>query len=300
MIYKKQLQDHAENKPQTIAEGEMSRALAVYHGVFGRVTLYQLDRELATHAHREGHLVFHVSGKYGGMTVEGVRHELDQAAAAAVSPWQPHSFHPGDVENGSLFLVMYIRPEWFLEMSKHARFGLNFGASLIEMSVPVRQLVHQISSLLLDDASGELIQSSVFELTQESYDQSWESSSCDVQDEMPAAILRDYRIRNSIKLMKSRLGEGETILLDSIAREAGISRPHFFKLFKENVGLTPNIYLNTLRMETAIERLTQSNDAVTSIALDLGFSSQASFTRFFASNVGIPPSDYRKVAQLSA
>ena len=103
-----------------------------------------------------------------------------------------------------------------------------------------------------------------------------------------------------LQLMKSRLGEGESILLDSIARGAGISRPHFFKLFKENVGLTPNIYLNTLRMETAIERLIQSSDAVTSIGLDLGFSSQASFTRFFASNVGIPPSDYRRVAQLSS
>lgn len=60
--------------------------------------------------------------------------------------------------------------------------------------------------------------------------------------------------------------------------------------------MTPNIYLNTLRMETAIERLTGSNDPVTSIGLDLGFASQASFTRFFATNVGVPPSDYRRAA----
>ena len=278
----------------------MSRALAVYHGAFGRVTLYQLDRELATHAHREGHLIFYVSGKYGGITVDGARHNLDLLTGAAVSPWQPHSFHPGDVENGSLFLVLYIRPEWFLEMSKHAHFGLNFGSSLIDMSAPVRQLANQISRLLLDDAHGDLIQASVFELTQESYNQSWTSSCDGARSDVPVAMLRDFRIRNSIKLMKSRLGEGESILLDSIARGAGISRPHFFKLFKENVGLTPNIYLNTLRMETAIDRLTLSSDAVTSIGLDLGFSSQASFTRFFASNVGIPPSDYRRVAQLSA
>jgi len=278
----------------------MSRALAVYHGIFGRVTLYQLDRELATHAHREGHLVYYVSGKYGGITVDGERHNLDMATGAAVSPWQPHSFHPGDVEIGSLFLVLYIRPEWFLEMSKQAHFGLNFGSSLIEMTPMVWQLAHKTSTLLLDEGCGDAVQQCVFNLTQESYNQSWASCSSHAQDEMPVAMLRDFRIRNSIKLMKSRLGEGESILLDSIARGAGISRPHFFKLFKENVGLTPNIYLNTLRMETAIERLTQSSDAVTSIGLDLGFSSQASFTRFFGSNVGIPPSDYRRVAQLSA
>ena len=51
------------------------------------------------------------------LPLTGARHNLDLLTGAAVSPWQPHSFHPGDVENGSLFLVLYIRPEWFLEMS---------------------------------------------------------------------------------------------------------------------------------------------------------------------------------------
>ena len=33
------------------------------------------------------------------------------------------------------------------------------------------------------------------------------------------------------------------------------------------------------------------------IGFDLGFSSQSSFTRFFASNVGMAPTDYRRVAK---
>ena len=89
------------------------------------------------------------------------------------------------------------------------------------------------------------------------------------------------------------------MVLETVARGAGLSRPHFFKLFKENVGLTPNIYFNTLRMEAAIDSLVNTGDAVTSIGLNLGFSSQASFSRFFASNVGISPSDYRRVAHLA-
>jgi len=32
----------------------MSRALSVYHGPFGRTTLYELNRPMTTHAHREG------------------------------------------------------------------------------------------------------------------------------------------------------------------------------------------------------------------------------------------------------
>ena len=153
--------------------------------------------------------------------------------------------------------------------------------------------------MLLEGSESDFFDGYLYELTQESFDQSWQWTGESQPADLIIASMRDFRIRNSIKLMKSRLGEGESILLNSIARGAGLSRPHFFKLFKENTGLTPNIYLNTLRMEAAIDKLTLSSDAVTSIGLDLGFSSQASFTRFFASNVGIPPSDYRRVAHIA-
>ena len=38
----------------------MSIAHAVAHGAFGRACLYELDRPMVPHAHREGHLIFHV------------------------------------------------------------------------------------------------------------------------------------------------------------------------------------------------------------------------------------------------
>jgi AraC-like DNA-binding protein len=49
-------------------------------------------------------------------------------------------------------------------------------------------------------------------------------------------------------------------------------------------------------MEKAIELLTESERSVTDIGFDLGFSCQSGFTRFFTSNVGLAPSDYRRVA----
>ena len=84
--------------------------------------------------------------------------------------------------------------------------------------------------------------------------------------------------------------------MEEVARAVGLSRPHFFKLFKKQLGITPNVYLNTLRSERAIEDLVNTEKTVTNIAYDLGYSSQASFTRFFSSNVGIAPSEYRRVA----
>ena len=47
----------------------MSRAIAVFHGCFGRATIYQLNRPFNVHAHREGHLIFHLGGSDGSITV---------------------------------------------------------------------------------------------------------------------------------------------------------------------------------------------------------------------------------------
>jgi AraC-like DNA-binding protein len=95
-----------------------------------------------------------------------------------------------------------------------------------------------------------------------------------------------------MNLLRERVGE--FVELNAVAREVGLSRPHFYKLFRTQVGLTPNLYLNALRMERAIDRLAQSGEAVSDIGFDLGFSSQASFSRFFIGNGVVPPSAYRR------
>ncbi len=92
--------------------------------------------------------------------------------------------------------------------------------------------------------------------------------------------------------MREHIGGDDS--LDGIARAAGLSRPHFYKLFRQHMGVTPNLYMNALRMEHAIQRLTDSHDAVTEIGFDLGFSSQASFSRFFIANGVVAPSNYRR------
>jgi AraC-like DNA-binding protein len=275
----------------------MGKALAVYHGRFGRASLYQLGHEMATHAHREGHLTFCIAGHNAHMMVSDLFHGLTPETAAACNPWQPHSFHPGDRETGCIFLVLYIRPEWFRRMAPCQQTKMQFGDTVIHINSVIARAVKQVSRLLLTGVCSDLFDGYLYELTQESFDQSWRFQSAKGAPLTQNYSFGDFRIRNAIKLMKSRLGDGEGIRLNTIARESGLSRPHFFKLFRENLGLTPNIYLNTLRMEMAIDQLTRSDEAVTSIGLDLGFSSQASFSRFFVSNVGIPPSDYRRVAQ---
>ena len=99
-----------------------------------------------------------------------------------------------------------------------------------------------------------------------------------------------------MRLMEASLGAD--IELDAVARGAGLSRPHFYKLFRIQTGLTPNLYVNTLIMEQAIDRLVSSEISVADIGYNLGFSSQSGFTRSFTANVGMAPTQYRRVAHV--
>ena len=86
--------------------------------------------------------------------------------------------------------------------------------------------------------------------------------------------------------------------MNRLAEHCGLSRAHFFALFHRCTGVTPNVYLNVLRMERAIGDLSSRKSSLTDISYDLGFSAPAHFTRFFRQHLGITPSEYRRVVEL--
>ena len=270
----------------------MSTAVAVIHGPFGRVCLYNMNRDMVRHAHREGHLVFHVQGPPAQMIVEDTAYPIAPGQAVAVSPWQPHVYKHLHAEP-TLALVLYINPSWFLEASRRATSSLRFGRNAIEAGAPINRHVHQIARVMLEhEVDDGNVEDALCALTQSCFDQSWQWTSEGTAFVGRPLPVWDFRVRTSLRLMREHVG-GEDSLND-IARAAGLSRPHFYKLFRQHVGVTPNLYMNALRMEHAIQRLSGSQDAVTEIGFDLGFSSQASFSRFFIANGVVAPSDYRR------
>lgn len=270
----------------------MSQAIAVCHGEFGRAALYRLDKTIITHAHREGHLIFHIDEAEATLDCGETTCALTPERAVAVSPWEPHSFHVGEGE-ANLCLVLYIKPIWFLENSPSAEFALKFGRSDLRLTPEVSDLVKRLTALLLENEDQDNFDQLLYSVTKASFDLSWVDADIAYRRKVYDRF-SDFRVRRSLRLIQEQTGE--TIEMERLARDVGLSRPHFFKLFKQYIGVTPNVYMNTLRSERAIDELLNSDKTVTDIAFDLGFSSQASFTRFFSSNVGIPPSEYRRVA----
>jgi AraC-like DNA-binding protein len=264
---------------------------AVAHGDFGRACLYELDKAMAPHAHREGHLLFHVSGPPADVVVDGRPVLVAPGRAAAVSPWQPHYYRPRVKRAPVQMLVLYIRPSWFVAASRQAAQILRFGRPDVEMTDRMTHLCAEMAaSLSLTGDTGGHFLHRLSALTQAAYDLTWQWTPD--RAEHARRTTQDFRIRRALRLLEERLCE--PCALSAISREAGLSRPHFFKLFREQVGLPPTLYVNALRMERAIERLALGADTVSDIGLDLGFSTPASFSRFFIANSVVPPSVYRR------
>jgi AraC-like DNA-binding protein len=271
----------------------MSVAHAVAHGAFGRACLYELDRPMVPHAHREGHLIFHVSGPAAKVVIDGRAHPLNPLEATAISPWQPHYFLPVDRSKPTLTLVLYIRPGWFVEASGQASEILRFGRPVVSMDDHLARLAHETARLLGAHAGTDgNFEDRLSALTQAAFDQTWQWHGGGHDEARSRLGFRDFRIRRAISLLSETLGE--PIDLAEVSRASGLSRPHFFKLFREQMGLPPTLYLNALRMERAIDRLARGEETVSEIGLDLGFATPASFSRFFIANGVVPPSAYRR------
>jgi AraC-like DNA-binding protein len=271
----------------------MSTALAVCHGSFGRVTVYRLDKPMRMHAHREGHLTFLLNGSPAIVTIDDVPHLVDQAAGVAINPWQPHSFQPTAPDQPSVFLVAYICDRW-LDRDQEGRGSLRFGSNAIQVGTTLRSICASLAHVLVTNASYRIVNRYLNQLFDASFHESWRGG------QRPSPAVRrdaiDFRVRKSLRILDS--GVGQAIELDAVARDAGLSRPHFFKLFRENTGVTPALYANTMRVERALDRLTASQASVTDIGYELGFSSQSHFTHFFSSHVGIAPTQYRTIARV--
>jgi AraC family transcriptional regulator len=84
------------------------------------------------------------------------------------------------------------------------------------------------------------------------------------------------------------------VSLAALASEAGLSRFHFCRAFKESTGLSPHAWLRHHRLEQAMNMLRDTDASVVSVAAALGYASQTAFAAAFRKLTGETPSDWRR------
>jgi AraC-like DNA-binding protein len=82
--------------------------------------------------------------------------------------------------------------------------------------------------------------------------------------------------------------------LQELGKRAGMSRSTFALKFKKTVGESPMEYLTHWRMLLAGDRLTNSSDPISVIALSLGYESESAFGAAFKRVMGCSPRQYSR------
>jgi transcriptional regulator GlxA family with amidase domain len=106
----------------------------------------------------------------------------------------------------------------------------------------------------------------------------------------------DWRIRRAVNLIRTTPQIARDV--ETLAREVGLSRAHFYRLFERSTRMTPHLYLNLLRMELAVNSVVHTDDTLSTVSESLGFSAPGHFTRFFRDHAGTSPSEFRHVARM--
>ena len=117
-------------------------------------------------------------------------------------------------------------------------------------------------------------------------------------EELPAgrkgwlAGLRDPVVSRALTQMHARLAHAWTV--DEMASVAFLSRSAFAERFTDLMGMPPMRYLALSRMQVAAQRLREGHQSIAQIALDVGYDSEAAFTRAFKREQGVAPGAWRR------
>lgn len=118
-----------------------------------------------------------------------------------------------------------------------------------------------------------------------------------------AGTLCDYQIAGSVLEPYAEIAEvikyindnsHKDISIKSLADLAHLSVSQFERKFKKLLHITPLKYITKVRLNAACKLLTQSNVAITQIALNTGFYDHSYFTKIFTKQIGITPKEYRR------
>ena len=111
------------------------------------------------------------------------------------------------------------------------------------------------------------------------------------------AGLRDRHVGRALALLHEAPARDWTV--EALAAEVALSRSAFYDRFVQFLAQPPMQYLTQWRMQVAAKLLREGRAPVASIALEVGYDSEAAFARAFKRLTGTPPAAWRRERQAS-
>jgi AraC-like DNA-binding protein len=281
----------------------MDESYALHEGAYGRTVVLELRNDLVAHAHAETQIAFWLGGAGSDARVVGQVVEYSANTALGVNPYEAHDARLLDDSGPAIFLCFYIAKQWLDERRVQTGKPFFFHNPAVPISPALRQACWLVLDLVVSphDERRAVMDNEIEKLLIAAIEA---SSSQDVQTALTprtygfvgqraTSPIIDHRLRAAINYMREHVAD--TIAVDEVAGKVGLSRAHFFALFRDQLSTTPQVFWSAVKVEEAIRRLVENQEPLTAVALDLGFSTPGNFSRFFKEHMGVTPSRYRKV-----
>jgi AraC-like DNA-binding protein len=107
-----------------------------------------------------------------------------------------------------------------------------------------------------------------------------------------AVAVRDTHVHHAVQLMHQDCARAWS--LGELAKAVGVSRTGLAAKFRETMGDTPLNYLRTLRIQTAMRILSDTQKTLETVATEVGYQDAFSFSKVFKRTVGISPREFRR------
>lgn len=272
----------------------MPESYALHEGAFGRAVVLELRDDLVAHAHSETQFSFWLGGGHAVANLSNEVVPYGEDVALGTNAYESHDARLVDKSQPAVFLVFYISKPWLDERRAASGRPFYFPSPRVRINAALRQACWRIIDIIISPhhEQRDRLEFEVEALISTAIDATMAPV---IQEELRTrAPLLDHRLRAAIAYMREHVDE--PISVEDMAGKVGLSRAHFFSLFRDQLNTTPQVFWSAVRVEEVVKRLMLREDPLTAVALELGFSSPGNFSRFFKEHMGVSPSHFRRVA----
>ena len=161
------------------------------------------------------------------------------------------------------------------------------GQSLVWLDVSTQMLMHE--KIAPSEGSAEMI-SRILDLLFIQVLRAWAAGPDACAGWLTGAM--DPVIGGAITAVHANPGHPWTV--QKLADKCYLSRSAFSERFVRTVGQTPAAYITQVRLDKASDLLQYTTETVSAISSDVGYDSEAAFSRAFSKRYGMSPSKWRR------
>lgn len=232
------------------------------------------------------HQFLYTQSGRGIVIVDGKRYHMEKESLFYLAPGVAHEYYP--VEEGQWTTCwVVLRGEYLTQLLQNI--GLErFAYGECVVTPEIRTIFSQLM-VAAKDTLGGAQQCSV--LLYEYILSVWRSLAEQGRDGRQAEKAKGL-LKNAVQHMEEHYAKD--ISLEELAQKSGITKQHFCRVFREQMGMRPMEYLARLRIAAARELLLQTGSSVEEIGKQVGYDNPTYFGMVFKKYEGITPTECRR------